>query len=228
MNITENIKIIEDKIQISAQKSGRKLSDISLIAVSKTKPNELINQAFNAGLVNFGENKIQEAKQKFETLNNPKINWHIIGGVQTNKVKYLPKFCSLLHSLDRLELAEEIQKKYSAINKNLNCLIQINISGEISKSGIEPSEAKTFLKQLEAFSNINICGIMAIAENTENAEKIRDNFKKMKEVFENLNNIKNTNSEMKFLSMGMSDDFEMAIEEGANMVRIGSKIFGNR
>lgn len=225
--IQENLKVVNKLIAEAADKSGRNLEDIELIAVSKTKPKELIESAYSLGIKNFGENKPQEAKQKHSNLKDLNINWHIIGSLQTNKVKMITPFCTLLHSLDRESLAEALQKRLEFEDRKLDCLVQVNISGEVSKSGIEPEKVDEFISSLQAYNRLNIKGLMTIAENTNNEQKIRDNFKRMKETYE-VTQQKNNDLEMKYLSMGMSGDFEIAIEEGANMVRIGSSIFGLR
>ncbi|HCR85389.1 MAG TPA: YggS family pyridoxal phosphate-dependent enzyme [Alphaproteobacteria bacterium] len=228
MSILNNISQINDKIAELCSKSGRNISEVKLIAVSKTKPIELIKQVYDAGIIDFGENRPQEAKEKSEQLSGLNINWHLIGQVQTNKVKYITKFCYLLHSLDRLELAEALQKRLEFENKKMDCLVQVNTSGEQTKSGIIPDNADEFLKQLQTCDRLNIKGLMTIAENTNDKIKVRDNFKSFKNIFEELKSKSFSNVEMKELSMGMSSDFEMAIEEGATMIRVGSSIFGNR
>lgn len=225
--IKRNFEIIKSRIAEAASNVNRNANDVKLIAVSKTKPKEMVEAAYKTGILDFGENKPQEAKQKYSDLKDLNINWHIIGSLQTNKVKMITPFCSLLHSLDRINLADALQKRLEFEDRKLDCLVQVNISGEVSKSGIEPEKVDEFISSLQAYDRLNIKGLMTIAENTDNEQKTRDNFKQMKEIYE-VTQQKKRNLEMKYLSMGMSGDFEIAIEEGANMIRIGSSIFGSR
>jgi pyridoxal phosphate enzyme (YggS family) len=226
------INIVKSKIENSLKnsKSPLTLGDITLIAVSKTKPTEDIAEVIKCGIFDLGENKVQEALEKAEYFLNhqPTIKWHLIGPVQTNKVKYLSKFCHLLHSLDRLELAEAIQKRMEFENKKIDVLIQVNTSFEDTKSGIEPEKAIELIKQISNFDRIKIKGLMTIGKNTDNMSEVRDCFKNLKELFEEAKNLNLANVTMQHLSMGMSSDYEIAIEEGANMLRVGSSIFGER
>ena len=221
----QNIKDFRLELKEICKNCGRDAGEITLVAVSKTKTLEQIKQGISAGQIDFGENYIQEAFEKSQQLKSQNINWHFIGNVQTNKVKYLAEFCTLLHSLDRISLAKALQKKLAEANKIMEVLIQINISGEKTKSGITPDELPDFAKQLSIFPNLKLTGLMAIAENTEDETAIRSNFKTMKQLFDQL---KSHNPAIKHLSMGMSADYRIAIEEGATMLRIGSKIFGSR
>lgn len=228
MSILENINHIRENISSACLKVGRSVSEVKLIAVSKTKPVELIKNAYDCGIVDFGENRPQEAKEKYEQLSSLNINWHLIGQVQTNKVKYITRFCYLLHSLDRIELADALQKRLEFENKEMDCLVQVNTSGEDTKSGMIPEKTIEFVKQLQNYQRLKIKGLMTIAENTDDEMRVRDNFKMLKNIFEKLRSEKFYNSEMKELSMGMSSDYEIAIEEGATMIRVGSSIFGGR
>ncbi|HRE42198.1 MAG TPA: YggS family pyridoxal phosphate-dependent enzyme [Ignavibacteria bacterium] len=217
-NLTSDIKSI-------CSKCGVDYNDLTLIAVSKTFPSSDIKRLFDFGHKDFGENKVQELIQKNLELKNPDINWHLIGHLQTNKVKYIIDFVHLIHSVDSLKLALEIQKRASAISKVKNILVQVNISNEISKSGVNPSELKKLVKEISYFENIKVIGLMTIGSLTNERNIIRKNFKDMKNLYDEL---LIDNSDFKYLSMGMSSDFDIAIEEGANMLRIGSSIFGNR
>ena len=196
-----------------------------MLAVSKTVEAERIQQAIDAGLTAFGENRVQEWKEKYEIL--PKnISWHIIGRLQKNKIKYIINKIELLHSLCTLEAAQEIERLSAREGVQTNCLVQVNIGREESKAGVEQEELERFLEQLQGFAHLKVQGLMAIAPFAENPEDIRRYFAAMRELYEKMPN--EGNLERKFLSMGMSGDYKIAIEEGANIVRVGSKIFGAR
>lgn len=228
MNIKENLHNLHNNIQNYCKESGRNVSDVKLIAVSKRKPIDSIKKALDAGQINFGENNVMEAKNKAEELADKNINWHIIGSVQTNKVKYITNFCHLLHSLDRKALVDKLQSHLEAKNKTINCLIQVNTSEEETKSGIKMSEAIEFAKYISENNRIKIKGLMTIAKNTDNEDVVRQNFRDLKIIFEDIKKLELPNFNMKELSMGMSSDYKIAIEEGATMIRVGSAIFGER
>jgi pyridoxal phosphate enzyme (YggS family) len=225
--ISSNIDSLKKRIQATAEKSGREFDDITLIAVTKTVEVERIKTAIKQGIFNFGENRVQELLEKYDII-NVKSNWHLIGHLQTNKVKYIVDKVSMIHSVDRLELAKEIQKHAERFNRIIDVLIQVNISGEDSKFGIKPDRAFDLIKDISLFENIKVKGLMTIAPNTENKEEIRNVFKGLKEIFIDIKKENIDNVSMEYLSMGMSGDFEIAIEEGANMIRVGSAIFGKR
>lgn len=204
--------------------------NVTLVAVSKTKPVSDLMEAYEAGQRVFGENKIQEMAEKFEQM--PKdIEWHMIGHVQTNKVKFMASFVSLVHGVDSLRLLEEINKQALKNNRIIDCLLQVHIAEEETKFGLSESELNELL-QSEAFSqlkNIKIKGLMGMATFTDNQNQIEKEFKHLKSVFDRLAQTQKTdNYEMKILSMGMSGDYQLAIECGSTMVRIGSSIFGTR
>ena len=228
MSIKLNIDNLKNDISQICKNCGRDERDVKIIAVSKTKPVAKIKEALECGLIDFGENYVQEAQEKYNLLKEVKINWHIIGPVQSNKVKYITKFCTLLHSLDRESLAEALQKRLESENKTMDALFQINTSGEATKSGVDPAEAIKIARQISGFDRIKIKGLMTIAENSTDENSIRNNYKQLKNLFEELKVLDYPNFEMKELSMGMSGDYKIAIEEGATMVRIGSNIFGKR
>ena len=214
MSIKKQISIINNEIKDHAE----------LIAVSKTRSIEDINEAYNQGQKKFGENRVQEIVDKFNKL--PKdIEWHMIGHLQKNKVKYISEFISLIHSLDRLSLANEIDKNGKKHDKSIDCLIQIKISKEESKFGLNTDELDSFYNELKNFKNINIVGLMGMATYTDDKELVNNEFKKMKKLFEKMKSI---DSNIKILSIGMSDDYSLAIKNGSNMIRVGSKIFGKR
>ena len=205
-------------------------NDITLVAVSKTKPVEEIKKKYNEGFINFGENRVNELVQKFNLL--PKdINWHMIGHLQTNKVKKIIPFISLIHSVDSLKLIDKIENESKKFDKKTNILLQVHIAKEKSKYGFNFEEVRDFFKnQLdESYKNINIVGLMGMATFTNNKNQIRKEFKKLKILFDEIKSISQKNNQkIKILSMGMSSDYKIAIEEGSNMVRIGSLIFGER
>ena len=214
MNIKKQISIINKEIKDKAE----------LIAVSKTRSIEDINEAYKQGQKKFGENRVQEIVDKFNKL--PKdIEWHMIGHLQKNKVKYISEFISLIHSLDRLSLANEIDKNGKKHDKSIDCLIQIKISKEESKFGLNIDELHSFYNEVKMFKNINIRGLMGMATYTDDKELVNNEFKKMKKLFEKMKSI---DSNIKILSIGMSDDYSLAIKNGSNMIRVGSKIFGKR
>ena len=193
---------------------------ISLVAVSKTKSENELLQAYDAGQRIFGENKIQEMATKFEAL--PKdIKWHMIGHVQTNKVKYMAPFVDMIHAVDSIKLLKEIQKQALKNDRIIKCLIQVRIAKEETKFGIPSNELDPLLKHAKSFSNIKIKGLMGMASFTKNKKQIRNEFKLLANLFK-------YHSDLQVLSMGMSGDYLIAIEEGANMIRVGSKIFGER
>mgnify|MGYP001261052018 CR=1 FL=1 len=209
-NIQNNLSILKENIP----------EKITLVAVSKTKSENELLQAYETGQRIFGENKIQEMASKFEAL--PKdIEWHMIGQVQTNKVKYMAPFVHMIHAVDRLKLLKEIQKQALKNNRIIECLIQVRIAEEETKSGIPSRELESLLEYANSFSNVKIKGLMGMASFTTNKKQIRNEFKLLANLFK-------CHPELQVLSMGMSGDYLMAIEEGSNMIRIGSKIFGER
>lgn len=216
MSIGHNYEAIMNKIS----------NEITLISVSKTKPVEDLVEAYEAGARDFGENKVQELKTKYEQL--PKdIRWHLIGHLQRNKVKYLVGKVHLIHSLDSIRLAEEIEKQFSANNEIANVLIQINIGREASKTGVEIEELEDLLNTCESYSSIKVRGLMATIP-IGDEESCRYYFSEMKKIFDNLSKRSFKNISMEILSMGMTHDYEIAIEEGSNMIRVGKGIFGER
>ena len=201
---------------------------VTLVAVSKTKPVADLMEAYNAGQRIFGENKIQEMTDKWEVM--PKdIEWHMIGHVQTNKVKYMAPYVSLIHGVDSLKLLQEINKQAAKNNRVIDCLLQVYIAEEESKFGLDEQELDEILNEIqhnkENYKNIRIVGLMGMATFTENQNQIEKEFKHLKTIFDKL---KTQNSELKTLSMGMSGDYQLAISCGSTMVRIGSSIFGSR
>lgn len=226
--IKDNIHEILEKTKQAAIRSGRNLEDIVVIAVSKTVDSGRAKEAVEAGLVNLGENRVQELVKKYDELSNTDAKWHLIGHLQKNKVKYIIDKAVLIHSLESLELAKEIDKRARQHNLIFDVLIELNIGEESSKFGIGEDAVYEFVSSLEQFENIKVLGLMTVAPFTENPEDVRWVFKKMKEIFNKISGMKLKNTEMKYLSMGMTNDYEIAIEEGANIIRIGTAIFGAR
>jgi|TARA_A200000113_G_scaffold221845_1_gene234412 pyridoxal phosphate enzyme (YggS family) len=199
-------------------------SHVTLVAVSKTKSLEEISQAYEAGQRVFGENKIQEMASKWEEL--PKdIAWHMIGHVQRNKVKYMAHFVDLIHGVDSIKLLKEIQKQAIKHDRTIRCLIQIRIAEEETKFGLPEEELEGLIQAAEDLPNVQIVGLMGMATFTDNQDQITFEFNKLKDLFDN---VKNSSSNINTLSMGMSGDYSIAIECGSNMIRVGSKIFGER
>ena len=199
-------------------------SHVTLVAVSKTKSLEEISQAYEAGQRIFGENKIQEMTSKWEEL--PKdITWHMIGHVQRNKVKYMAHFVDLIHGVDSFKLLKEIQKQAIKHNRTIRCLIQIRIAEEETKFGLPEEELEGLIQAAEDLPNVQIVGLMGMATFTDNQDQITSEFNKLKDLFDN---VRNSSSNINTLSMGMSGDYSIAIECGSNMIRVGSKIFGER
>jgi PLP dependent protein len=223
--IVQNLQIVKDKISKKCAAVGRDSSEIKLIAVSKNFGIEDINEAFNAGVRDFGENKAQELEGKFADLGD-KITWHFIGNLQKNKVKYVVKSAEFIHSVTSLSLAEEIDKRAEKLNKNQKILIQIKTSDEETKSGVtDEKEVMELVLACNELANVSPVGLMTIAPFTNNKNLIRQSFSYLRNLKEKL---KAEGLSLKELSMGMTSDFEIAIEEGATMLRIGSAIFGQR
>lgn len=225
--VKENIASIKSRIKNAAEKSGRNFEDISLVAVTKTISPEIIQEAVNAGITFLGENKVQEARDKIDKIKGD-VEWHLIGHLQRNKVKMALELFSLIQSVDSFALAEEIQKRAQQMQKSIDILVQVNIGLEKTKYGINPANTENFIESIASFENLNIKGLMAIAPFKENPEDVRPYFRQMQSIFESIKQKSPKNVEMQYLSMGMSNDFEVAIEEGSNMIRVGTAIFGAR
>ena len=224
MSIEQNIKVIKERVDKSAKESARTLDDITIVAVSKTVNAEAVVQAKNAGMKHFGENRVQEFLKKREVIGDD-VFWHIIGPLQSNKVKYILEGVTLLHSLDRLSLAEEIEKRCGNKGTVIDALVQVNIAKEPTKSGVFEEDLEDFLEKLSVLRNVRIKGLMAIPPFAVHPDDNREYFARMKQLYERF---KSSSDGFEYLSMGMSGDFEAAIKEGANMVRIGTAVFGAR
>ena len=226
MGIEQNIIEILQRIENAAKRVGRNKEEIILIAVSKTHPVEKILKAKECGINIFGENKAQELVQKYPLVED--VKWHFIGHLQRNKVKYIIDKVEMIHSLDSIELAQEIDKRAAKLNKKMQVLIEINIGKEESKSGIYEEDIFEFCKALAKYNNLTVSGIMTVPPVNTDISKTREYFKRMKLLFEEIKKLQYPNFNIKYISMGMTDDFEIAIEEGTNIIRIGTGIFGER
>ncbi|HBQ64493.1 MAG TPA: YggS family pyridoxal phosphate-dependent enzyme [Clostridiales bacterium] len=247
--IKDRLDAVMHRIARAAEKSGRDPREITLIGVTKTQTPDTVENAIRAGILDLGENRVQELCQKHalfgadlhslpgtsleNSLFDPQRQihlprWHLIGHLQTNKVKQAVGKVRLIHSADSSELMQEIDKRSRSLEITTDILIQVNVSGELTKSGIHPRDVRTLIRKGEEFNNIRIRGLMTIAPLSQDMELIRDIFRKMNQIFIDIKQEKFDNTYMEYLSMGMSGDFETAIEEGANLVRIGSAVFGPR
>lgn len=223
MSVLGNLQVIQQKINSACEKSGREPSDIKIIAVTKYVSIERAQEAVEAGVVHLGENRDEGLLQKWAVLKD-KPTWHFIGTLQTRKVKNVIDKVSYIHSLDRLSLAAEIHKRAT---RPINCLIQVNTSGEESKHGLNPNEVIEFVKALSNYPNIIVAGLMTMAPNTDDEVTLRGCFQELRKLKEAILELKLNYAPCQELSMGMSNDYEIAVEEGATMVRIGTALVGN-
>ena len=225
--LTENVIEVEKHVQAACDRAGRSRDEVTLIAVSKTKPVSDIEEVLTTGILDYGENKVQELSDKYEVL--PKnIRWHMIGHLQRNKVKYIVDKVAMIHSVDSLRLAETIEKEAAKKAVIVPILIEVNVAQEESKFGLKPEEVLPLIEQIADFSHIRIKGLMTIAPYVDNAEENREIFRELKKLSvdiaaKNINNVT-----MSVLSMGMTGDYMVAVQEGATMVRVGTGIFGAR
>lgn len=225
--IKDNIRLVEDKISAACKRSGRRTEEVTLIAVSKTRSVDAIREAIQMGIVDFGENKVQELSHKAEII-RANLNWHFIGHLQRNKVKYIIDKVALIHSVDSYRLAEQIQAEALKANKIISILIQVNIAREVTKFGVTDGQALELIRQIAKLSNIRVKGLMMIAPFVDNPENNRIYFKNLKKLYVDIKSKNIDNVSMEVLSMGMTGDYEVAIEEGATMIRVGTGIFGER
>lgn len=223
MNIKERYEDVLERIERAKQRGGN--PNVQLIAVTKTHPMETVEEALHLGMTDIGENKVQELVKRMDFFGDDAFHYHQIGSLQTNKVKYIVDRVSLIHSLDRISLAKEIQKRATT---PVDCLVQINIGQEQTKSGILLEETEQFLEALQEYPLVHVCGLMTMAPARAGERQLREYFRNMQKMQEKISSKGYNKLDMKYLSMGMSNDFEIAIEEGANMVRIGSTLFGQR
>ena len=228
MDIKERLAKIRTKIKEAALRADRNPEEIRLIAVSKNQDLDKINTLQEEGIVDFGESRVQELRDRYEKF--PDVKWHMIGHLQRNKVKYLARMerCELIHSLDSLRLAKKINKRAGMEDRVMKALVQVNIAKDENKYGLMASEIIDYLHQVADFENLQIKGLMTIVPHVEDAEEVRPYFKEMKDLAQRIREEDIASIKMDELSMGMSNDFEVAVEEGATMVRIGSELFGSR
>ncbi len=225
--IKENLSVVEEKISEACKKSGRNREEVTLIAVSKTKPMEELQEAYDQGIRLFGENKVQEIVDKYEAL--PKdIHWHMIGHLQRNKIKYIIDKVDLIHSVDSLRLAEAIEKEAAKRNLIVNILIEVNVGREESKFGFLPEELDDFVDKVQSFSHIRVKGLMTSAPFVVDPEENRPIFACLRKLSVDIAKKNAHNITMSVLSMGMTNDYQVAVEEGSTMVRVGTAIFGAR
>jgi pyridoxal phosphate enzyme (YggS family) len=222
--LKDTLNSLKDRIFSSARRSGRGPEEITLLAVTKTVPLEIINEAIDLGITDIGENKVQEAQGKFGSI-RPTVRKHFIGHLQSNKAKKAVELFDLIESVDSLSLAEEIERHASNLNKVQECMLEVKMSPEKTKFGLSGEEAETLLDKIQGLKHVRVVGIMTMAPYSDDPQSSRPFFRTAKVLFDKL---KTKYPGFKYLSMGMSDDFEVAIEEGANMVRIGTALFGER
>lgn len=219
---------VRENIREVCERVGRNPDEIKIVAVSKTFPLTKILELNKLGQVDFGENQVKELREKYYSISfhdKEEIRWHLVGHLQSNKVKNIIAFINLIHSVDTVKLAEEIDIHSKKINKTIDVLVQVNTSNELQKYGAAPSDAMNICRQISVFEHIKVRGLMTIAKLTDDKNLIRESFRLLKELFDN---IKQEINGFEYLSMGMTNDYDIAIEEGSNMLRIGSAIFGGR
>ncbi len=225
--IKSNLDDILQRVKAAAEKSGRRLEDINIIAVTKTIAEDRIKNVYDYGLRDMGENRVQELMEKYDKLPGD-CRWHLIGHLQTNKVKYIIDKVEMIHSVDSIELAKEINARAARHGRKVDILLQVNVSGEESKFGIKPEQVDEYVNILSSMENISLRGLMTIAPYAQNPQDIRPVFRNLYNIYIDIKRKRIDNVYMDYLSMGMSNDYEIAIEEGSNIIRIGTSIFGKR
>ncbi|MBE5990183.1 hypothetical protein BXY41_10733 [Lacrimispora xylanisolvens] len=225
--VKENLLIVENRIEEACKRRGRDRSEVTLIAVSKTKPADMIREAYQSGIRDFGENKVQEICDKYEQLPDD-IRWHMIGHLQRNKVKQVIDKAVLIHSVDSVRLAEQIEEEAAKKGICVDILLEVNVADEESKFGFRLEETEQAIRDISVFPHISIKGLMTIAPFVENSEQNRPVFKELNQFYVDMQRKNIDNVNMNMLSMGMTGDYEIAIEEGATLVRVGTGIFGTR
>jgi pyridoxal phosphate enzyme (YggS family) len=226
-SIAENIAGIRRRLNGAAARAGRDPDSVRLMAVSKTVEPDRVRQAIDAGITLLGENYVQEAREKIPAIGHD-VEWHMIGHLQTNKAKYVVTLFDWIHSVDRLELAQELDKRAGQNGRTLNILIEVNLSGEASKSGAEPSQVLELVRQISTLPNLNVRGLMTMPPYSDQPETSRPYFQSLRGLRDEIRAAAIPNISMDELSMGMTDDFEVAVEEGATIIRVGRAIFGVR
>ncbi len=230
--IVANVAAVRAEIAAACERVGRDPDGVTLVAVTKTHPSEAIVAAWEAGVRHFGENKVQELVEKAQVhpgvANGGAVHWHHIGHLQTNKVRDVVRFAELFHALDTVRLAEEIERRAAQAGREMPCLVQVNVSGERSKFGLAPSDVHRFLEHVAAFPHVRVCGLMTLAAPTDDPERVRAQFRLLRQTRNSFHPALNPRAQLDILSMGMSGDYPVAVEEGATHVRIGSALFGSR
>ena len=227
-DIANRLEEVKDRIARAAHRCGRDAADVKLVAVSKTVSNQRVLEGIEAGITDLGENYVQEAREKIESLRPYKVSWHFIGHLQSNKAKFAVELFDWIHSVDSFKLAKELNKRAGAVGKTQNILVQVNISGEQTKSGIDPSQTIALMHQLADLEHLHVRGLMTMPPFFNAPDRVRPYFKALKDLQKDVNAEAIPRIDMFELSMGMSGDFETAIEQGATLVRVGTAIFGER
>lgn len=226
-SIAENIKMIEDEKAEAALRSGRRPEDVLLCAVTKNHTAEEMNEAIDAGVTDIGENRVQEILEKYDNVKE--VNWHMIGHLQTNKVKYIIDKVCMIHSVESMRLAEEIDRRAAQHGITMDILVEVNAAGDEAKFGVDVDSASALVNEiLEKCPNVRVRGLMTIAPYAEDPEDVRPYFSEMKQLYDKLGSIKHDRLDFKYLSMGMSNDRVVAVEEGSTVIRVGTAIFGAR
>lgn len=226
--LAENLSAIEKRVMDACVKADRPRESVKILLATKTVPHETVLHAFQFGYKIMGENKVQEMRSKQAAIPNTPIEWHFIGHLQSNKAKDVVAHCQLIHSLDRMSLAQEIDRRATMMPKPVEVLIEVNTSGELTKSGLPPGDVLQFCKDLSPLKKIRVKGLMTMAIPSRNSEEVRQCFRTLRAIFEDLKRANLPHCDMQELSMGMSQDFELAITEGATLIRLGSAVFGAR
>lgn len=227
-DICSNIEKVNQRIITACEGAGRNPDDVHLVAISKTKPLDDIKEAFNCGQLHFGENRAKELQDKMDTYENPDIQWHMVGNLQTNKIKYMVERVNWIHSIEKPKYLREIEKRAGRIDRVINTLVQVNISDEDQKSGCTPDKLEKILDGARSLNHVRVRGLMGMATFTDDMDVVRDEFKLLKELFDKHTENNEGSVQLEHLSMGMTNDMEVAIEEGSTMVRVGRAIFGER
>lgn len=230
--IRERVETVQERIAQACQRVGRSTDEVTLVSVTKTFPAEVVAAAIEAGLRDFGENKVQELTEKAEAFPSVylggEVHWHMIGHLQRNKARDVAACADLFHALDSRRLAKELNKRAAAEGRIMPCLVQVNVSGEDTKFGLDPGETTRLIDVFAEFENLRILGLMTLAEPTDDPEDVRPQFRLLRDLFEQSRRPEHPNVSMEMLSMGMSGDYEVAVEEGATHVRLGTALFGPR
>jgi pyridoxal phosphate enzyme (YggS family) len=229
-DICQNLQNLQERITDACKDAGRNPDEITLVAVSKMKPLDNIKEAFGCGQLHFGENRAKELQDKMDEYKNEELQWHMVGNLQTNKIKYMVQRVNWIHSIEKSKYLREIEKRASRIDRTINTLIQINISGEDQKSGCHADDLPEILEYAQGLDHVRVSGLMGMATfvDPEDVEQVRPEFQKLRKIRDNHRQYESKNVKLDELSMGMTNDLEIAIQEGSTMVRVGRAIFGER